>query len=637
MDNRYAEAIAELENGVHAALETYSNVHRGSGHFSLVTTQLFEKAREIVLDYLELNKSRYVVIFCSPMREKVLKDSIKSNDHKSISSQDIGLPLGVRVFAVNKKDLPHGNPFHSGGGTTKLVSRDWIIWADAPDRFEAGTPAVVNIIAFVKALLITKKYGKDIFLNHESDNRDTADILYHDEFEEYSGSELLRKLRGTMFGHEVQVPTLYGLSSYINLDNAASTPSLAPVWDTFRMTLRQPPEIQKQIVNEVRSICFDFLGAPADIYDIIFTSNTTEAINLAAEGLPNESEKNSEPVILNTLLEHNSNDLPWRAVRDHSLIRLQIDAEGFIDLKELESVLHAFNKAEMHGRKRITLVAISGASNVLGSFNDLAEVSRIVHNYNARLLVDAAQLVAHRKVEIGNYGIDYFVFCAHKVYAPFGTGVLIARKGALDFSDGERELIRSSGEENTGGIAALGKSLVLLKRIGMEKIREEEKALTQKALEGLSAIRGLKIYGVKDPDSPRFSHKGGVIPFFMKGKMPYRIARELAGQGGIGIRNGCHCAHILVKHLLNVPQSLEKFQWVIAHLVPGVVFPGLARISIGIGNTPDDIDKFLSVLKVISRPELIEPEKATGTKSVREFRKLLKEFVNKAVQRVYYQ
>ena len=147
-------------------------------------------------------------------------------------------------------------------------------------------------------------------------------------------------------------------------------------------------------------------------------------------------------------------------------------------------------------------MAVSGASNVLGVFNDLAEIGRIVHRYGARLLVDAAQLVAHRKVEMEACGIDYLAFSAHKVYAPFGTGVLVVRKGLLSFSPAELELIRSSGEENVGGIAALGKALVLLQRIGLDVIQEEEQALTGRALRGLAQIPGLKIYGIKDPDSP---------------------------------------------------------------------------------------------------------------------------------------
>ena len=336
-------------------------------------------------------------------------------------------------------------------------------------------------------------------------------------------------------------------------------------------------------------------------YDVIFTSNTTEAINLAAESLRNESEPGIEPVVLNTLLEHNSNELPWRMVPGFSLIRLPVDAEGFVDLNELETLLCAYNQKGQHGKKRIKLVAVSGASNVLGVFNNLAEISRIVHRYGARLLVDAAQLVAHRKVEMEGCGIDYLAFSAHKVYAPFGTGVLVVRKGLLHFSPAELELIQSSGEENVGGIAALGKALVLLQRIGLDVIQEEEQALTGRALRGLAQIPGLKIYGIKDPDSPRFAQKGGVIVFRLKGIMANRVAKELAERGGIGVRSGCHCAHLLIKHLLNIPPLLEQFQGLILTLFPQVALPGLTRVSLGIENSEEDVDTLIHVLGKIAR------------------------------------
>src|SRR4051812_27570774 len=110
-DTERAEAIAELKRGVHAALETYSNVHRGSGHNSMVSTHLYEQARDIVLDYLGLNKHNYVVIFCTPRGAELLQAQLAPERYQSVSSQDIGLPLGVRALAVDRKALPTGAPF----------------------------------------------------------------------------------------------------------------------------------------------------------------------------------------------------------------------------------------------------------------------------------------------------------------------------------------------------------------------------------------------------------------------------------------------------------------------------------------------------------------------------------------------
>ena len=345
-----------------------------------------------------------------------------------------------------------------------------------------------------------------------------------------------------------------------------------------------------EIIDEVRNICSDFLGAPRSDYDIFFTSNTTEAINLAAESLSRESGQENGYFVVNTMLEHTSNDLPWRMYRNISLIRMNIDEEGFVDLTALDKLLSEYNEKGLHGNKRISLMALSGASNVLGVFNNLEEISRIVHKYGARLFVDAAQLVAHRKVEIEKCRIDYLAFSAHKAYAPFGTGVLVVRKDLLKFNQAEKEIIRASGEENAGGIAALGKALLILKRIGMDLMREEEQALTRYALRGLSQIDGLTIYGIKDPDSQNFAHKGGVIVFNLKKIFSNVTAKKLAETGGIGIRYGCHCSHILIKHLVGVGPFLERFQRIIATLFHKINFPGLARISFGIENSEKDVD-----------------------------------------------
>jgi selenocysteine lyase/cysteine desulfurase len=273
------------------------------------------------------------------------------------------------------------------------------------------------------------------------------------------------------------------------------------------------------------------------------------------------------------------------------------------------------------------LVTVSGASNVLGVYNDLMEISRVVHRYGARLLVDAAQLVAHRKVEVETCDIDYLAFSAHKVYAPFGSGVLIAKKGLLTFTPAEMELIRSSGEENAGGIAALGKSLVLLQRIGFDVIKDEEQTLTAQALRGLQQIPSITVYGINDPDSLQFARKGGVIVFRVEGLMANRVAKELAERGGIGVRSGCHCAHLLIKHLLEVPPWLEQFQGVIVTLFQQLSLPGLTRISLGIENSAEEIDSLLHVLSNIAQ------QPRTGSNGA--VQRQMDDFANAAAQRVY--
>lgn len=632
-DDETAEAFSEFQRGVYVALETYSNVHRGSGHYSLVSTHLYEEARDIVLEYLGLNKDRYVVIFCTPRRAEALKAQLEPGRVQIVSSEDIGLPLGVRALAVECSALPRGIPFETGGGTARLVAPGWVIWARTPDRFEAGTPAIVNVIAFARALRLIQRFGNDAFQPRAAETTAgagklaAAEILYRDDLERFSGRELLDQLRKTLIGRGVQVPTVEGAVPYINLDNGASTPTFTPIWDAVCQAWRQPRLVQQAIVQEVESICAGVLSAPSTAYDVIFTSNTTEAINLVAESLGRAVEPGVEPVVLNTFLEHNSNELPWRQIPGFSLLRLPVDDEGFVDLNELETILRAYNEQGQHGKQRIKLVAVSGASNVLGVYNDLAQFNRIVHSYGARLLVDAAQLVAHRRVEMETWGIDYLAFSAHKAYAPFGTGVLVARKGTLHFNPAELEQIRSSGEENVGGIAALGKALVLLRRIGLDVIQEEEQALTARALRGLAQIPGLTIYGIKDPDSPRFAKKGGVIVFGLKGVVPSRVAKELAARGGIGVRSGCHCAHLTVKRVLEIPPLLEQLQGLILTLFPKLELPGVVRVSLGIENSADDVDTLLRVLGEIARKSRAGVDK--------DVQRQMDDFARFAAQRVY--
>lgn len=620
-----AEPLLVLENAVEAALETYSNVHRGSGHHSMVTTHLFEKARTIVLDHLGLNPSRYTVVFCTPRRAGILQSQFGKGNCYCLSSQDVGLPLGVRALAVLKSVLPGGIPFQTGGGNARLVSPDKVTWANGADRFEPGTPSIINIIAFAKALQLTKQYGNHAFHGWHSEKLDAAKILYTDDLPEYTGPELLQELRKALVGRNVLVPTINGKRPFINFDNGASTPTFKPIWEAVRQTWHQSEQIHTHIVNEVRSVCLKALGASNDSYDVIFTSNTTEATNLVSESLGLIAETEIDPVVINTILEHNSNELPWRIAHGFSLIQAPIDAEGFVLLDKFEALMRDYNHEGKHGTKRIKLVAISGASNVLGVFNNLQEISRIAHQYGAHILVDAAQLVAHRTVEIENLGIDYLVFSGHKVYAPFGTGALICRKGLLNFSVPELERIQSSGEENVGGIASLGKSLLLLQRIGMDIIQAEEQHLTARALQGMAQIPGIRLYGVKDTTSTQFTHKGGVITFSLKNYMPNTIANELAKQTGIGVRSGCHCAHMLIKHLLGIPKPVQGFQHMILFLFPKLNLPGVVRISFGIENTEEEVDTFLQVLTAMSEK----------LKSGVDMKKKMNGFIDKAAERVY--
>jgi selenocysteine lyase/cysteine desulfurase len=168
---------------------------------------------------------------------------------------------------------------------------------------------------------------------------------------------------------------------------------------------------------------------------------------------------------------------------------------------------------------------------------------------------------------------------------------------------------------------------VLLQRIGLDVIREEEQALTARALAGMAQVPGLKLYGVKDPDSPRFAQKGGVIAFDLGDILPGRVARALAERGGIGVRYGCHCAHLLIKRLVGISPLLERLQGVIVTLLPKVSLPGVVRVSLGIENTAEDVDMLIRVLDSISH------QPRAGVKGAVE--QQMNDFATAAVKRVY--
>lgn len=595
--------LQRVLDDIYPVLETYSNVNRGSGYHSMVTTSLFEKSREIFLEFLQLSKSEYSVVFCTPRNAEKLLPIIEQNNYKRLASKDFGLPLGVVALAIKKKLLSVNVPFITGGGTTKLYSTNWVIRAQGPERWEPGTPPIINIIAFARALILIGELGTNPFLEQVTENRDAKEILYNDELKEFKGNELLNCLRKTLIGKGIKVPTSDGLKSYINLDNSASTPTFETVWRVFEQTTLQSDHVQNEIISEVRSICAESFNAPLNEYDFIFNSNTTEAITLVAETLADEPSEDIEPVILITFLEHSSNDLPWRDLTNHTILRLPVDKNGFWNVEELDKTLSDYNLKKAYGRKRIAMVAMSGASNVLGVCNDLKKTGEIVKRNGAKFLVDAAQLAAHKKVNIKECDIDYLALSGHKVYAPFGSGLLVAKKGMLQ-PDSERvKSAIASGEENAGGIAALGKALLLLNSIGYDIISNEEEILTKKALTGMKQIPDIKIYGIKETHHSELNQKIGVISFDIKNIPAGRVARKLSLHAGIGTRYGCHCAHIIIKYLLDFTPFLERIQRFVVLMVPPLKLQGLTRVSFGIYNTTEDIDRLLFELHRISKRE----------------------------------
>ncbi len=430
-------------------------------------------------------------------------------------------------------------------------------------------------------------------------------------------------LRNEVVGVNKKVPILGGeLRDYINFDNAASTPTFRCVWDKLYQFMEWYSNVHRgtgfksQLAtwafDQTRQKILQFVGANPESHVVIFGKNSSEMINRLANRLQHQPERK---VVLTTLMEHHSNDLPWR--KNWQTVHVMVDQTGAIDEEDLMAKLKKYNQ-------QVRLLAISGASNVTGIVTPMHRYAQLAHSVGAEILVDAAQLVPHRAVRMADANgedIDYLVFSAHKVYAPFGIGVLVGRKDNFSCGDpdhvggGSIEIVTLDeiawtkppekdevGTPNIPGAIALGIVLNLLTRLGMDKIAQHEKNLTRQALIGLHQIPGVEIFGPTSADE--LENRLGVITFNLADLPHNKLAAILSWEVAIGVRNGCFCAHPYVTHLLAI--SPERIKQVVAQIKQNdrSATPGAVRISFGCYNTSEEVDYFLSVLNRIARREI---------------------------------
>jgi cysteine desulfurase / selenocysteine lyase len=429
--------------------------------------------------------------------------------------------------------------------------------------------------------------------------------------------------RQRIVGVDGRVPVLDGsMRPYANLDNAASTPVLREVLDAVNDFVPWYSSVHRgrgyksrlatQAYEDARDAVAQFVGANAREHTVIFGKNATEAINKLSYRLPLAP----DDVVLVSLLEHHSNDLPWRA--RCRVERIGVDALGRIDEAHCAHLLRVF-------AGRVKLVAVTGASNVTGHRPDVHALAAQAHAAGAQILVDAAQLAPHRAIDIGALDdpehLDYVAISAHKMYAPFGSGALIGRRdtfergepeyrggGTIDFvatdavawADApERD---EAGSPNVVGAVALAAAIRALQRIGIDAIAEHEAGLCAHALQRLSRVAGLRLYG--DADPRRAGERLGVIAFNLPSHSHFLVAAALSAEYGIGVRSGCFCAHPYVTHLLGLtPADAQRVRdQLAAH--DRSRMPGMVRISLGLYNSVAEIDRLADALSAIARGEL---------------------------------
>jgi len=329
--------------------------------------------------------------------------------------------------------------------------------------------------------------------------------------------------------------------------------------------------------EEARAKVGALIGA-TDRSEVVFVRGATEAINLVAASWGGAHIREGDEIIL-TEMEHHSNIVPWQLLAQMTGAVLRVAPilnSGDVDLAAFERLF----------TPRTRIAAFTHVSNVLGTINPVRLMCATAHRYGALALVDGAQSAAHLPVDVKAMDADFYVLSGHKMYGPTGIGVLYAKKelleamppyqgggGMIDSVTFEYTRFQKSPEKfeaGTGSIAdavGLGAAADYLRSIGLERIRRHEQELTQRMVEGLSRIRGVRLIGM-----PR--EKAGVVTFLVDGMEPERVAQRLDAQG-IAIRSGHHCAQPTLRHY------------------------GLAsavRASLGVYNTADDVDALVNAV-----------------------------------------
>src|SRR3989339_296591 len=334
-----------------------------------------------------------------------------------------------------------------------------------------------------------------------------------------------------------------------------------------------------QACESVREKIKNFIHAEKT-EEIIFTSGTTEAINLIAFCFGENFSKGDEIII--SEMEHHSNIVPWQLLCERCGAMLKIipmDDKGELNLETFEKLLSSKTK----------LVSVTHISNVLGTVNPIEKIISLAHQKNIPVLIDGAQAVAHTPIDVRSLDCDFYVFSGHKMYAPTGIGVLYGKEKFLNQMppyQGGGDMIKyvtfdktefaelpnkfEAGTQNMAGIIGLGAAVDFILSIGFEKILKHEQELTQYALEALKKIPSIKIIG-----NP--SERIGVISFVMDHVHPHDLGTIL-DTDNIAVRVGHHCAQPVADHF-NVPAT--------------------ARISFGIYNTKEDVDQLIEGLKKV--------------------------------------
>ncbi|MFF4225282.1 aminotransferase class V-fold PLP-dependent enzyme [Streptomyces abikoensis] len=410
-----------------------------------------------------------------------------------------------------------------------------------------------------------------------------------------------------VLGHDVRVPLVTGGEvTYAALDYAASAPALRRVWDdvaayapyygSVHRGAGYLSQLSTDLFEGCRATVAGFLGC-REGDQVVFTRSTTDSLNLLASVLP----AGCRVFVFET--EHHAALLPWRDAEVTYLDAPRSPGEA------VETLERALADREPYGP---ALVCVTGASNVTGELWPVRELAAAAHAHGARIVLDAAQLAPHHPVDVAGWDVDWVAFSGHKLYAPFGAGVLAGRadwlreaepylagggasrrvardaEGGVEVEWHDTVARHEAGSPNVIGAYAIAAACKALQETGFDRLVERERELIARVRGGLADVPGVRVLSLFGADAPRV----GVLSFVVDGWNSSHFAAALSAEYGIGVRDGLFCAHPLVRVLLDGDQG-----------VPGECGPSdgrslnAIRVSFGAGTPDEHVERFVRAVR----------------------------------------
>ncbi|MFJ8884426.1 aminotransferase class V-fold PLP-dependent enzyme [Streptomyces sp. NPDC102402] len=414
-----------------------------------------------------------------------------------------------------------------------------------------------------------------------------------------------------VLGSDVTVPLVTGGDvTYAALDYAASAPALQRVWDdvaayapyygSVHRGAGYLSQLSTDLFESSRVTVAEFLGCRADD-QVVFTRSTTDSLNLLAAALP----AGCQVFVFET--EHHASLLPWRDAR-----------VTYLDAPRTPEQAVATLERALAGRDPHVpaLVCVTGASNVTGELWPVRELAAAAHAHGARIVLDAAQLAPHHPVDIAGLDVDWVAFSGHKLYAPFGSGVLagradwlvdaepylagggasrkVARRtdGGVDVEWHTTAARHEAGSPNVIGVYSIAAACKALTEAGFDSLVAREQRLVSRVREGLAGVPEVKVLSLFGDDAPRV----GVISFVVEGWNSSHFAAALSAEYGIGVRDGLFCAHPLVRTLLG-SEPQDPGECGAPEAAPGERSLNAIRVSFGAGTPDEHIERFVGAVR----------------------------------------